>query len=659
MKSYTQVFKPETDSVLDLPEVPGFVEVCGSDGATSELIVADLRAWMLRNRDDLTSSDTFERSSTRVRWWSAPPRELEAEIAARQSSQGGLRPGRPTRIRDRAALQEVENSWGLYRIFRDSDKSNYIGISSNLRNRLYTHSRSGMFKFESKDFVEVIYASSSQQSKIVTWQDLQRAETLHIERFKSRGAKVINVTAGGNGRPPGNRFNLTGDHLEMKGKQSSSRLEVGIWSLQDPDTEKEIEGSEFPRLDLGIKWVDPQGDWNIWLDEDGSVGGYLPGEGGYSSVSHEVPLIDNYLSRLYGRKTCGRKLRQDIAEFNDLTRSRNGRTEDQDSQFSNWKFPNPPVLKLYRPKRLAPVGSSKAAEMYWLGSATAKVITDGRMPAELSAQGFRFDDKWNSSNHHHINPVRKVLAPSGQQIYLKIEENRSAARAEELVSMIWFAVGWRGIDGRVLRMTGSNVLRIPAVGTDRVRDCGSFHTYFDFLPDESRQSLASPNAASIKRITLADMNLHDDLDAMRFLTINAITGNTDRHKMNIHIGKDVDVPVRNCYLLPIDHGLTVFNNQRRQADRIYGTPAETVCGRYGNPHQMLRPCAELSESRFEDSLDAVRSTARQVHDVLAGLALAPYWQREFLLEMEALAARCLWLLDETHFFLDSICEVIV
>lgn len=109
-----------------------------------------------------------------------------------------LRAGRPTRVVD---VRNVPEAWGLYRIKRQ-DMSAYVGISSNLRIRLRTHMRSGVYRPGSGDIAEHMLAKLSDDERIVTWSALAEAERLHIARLRDRGYVMDNRTLGGNARSP-------------------------------------------------------------------------------------------------------------------------------------------------------------------------------------------------------------------------------------------------------------------------------------------------------------------------------------------------------------------------------------------------------------------------------------------------------------------------
>lgn len=635
-------------SVRVLPRNPGVIRIPSFDGDETFLVVRDLQQWMIENRQDLEPTSDFPQRDAEVFWWVGSPKELENIIRGVQNKRNVLKAGRPFKIRTQDALQNCPHSWGVYRIHKKSDETYYVGISSNLKSRLYSHRRKGMFQLEDGDYIEVLLVGDVENGRITTWADLQRAENLHIERFKRLGKTVMNVTAGSNGRPPDVRMNFVSDSYQFGVRRSHNAIREEIWHLVDSN-EKFIPGSEFPKVNIRVTWSDHRGDWDIYINpKTKRFEAYVEGKGGYGSPSEYVQLSHNWLRNAYFAQNFGRDFDLDFLEF--------GHDKTLDLQIKE-EF----EISLHWPKRrLSGDKLSLRADLFNLRNITATDLLKRELPRAIQDEGYVVDPDWNVTKNAGINPVMKIITPSNRAIYVKKEENAAAVRAECLASLLWNGLGWKGIEARSINISDDGLLHIPALGTPRVADLGSFFQYFHFLPFENSQSIASARARFIKRVTLKDLDLVNNQDVTRFLTVNAITGNTDRHSKNIHLGIDRDARSGGGrhYLLPIDHGRVAHNNTGRPSNEIYGTPFETISGQIVNPHQLLRPAAELLDADRREVLEVAQHTIGRVSGLLNSLVFDPGWEGSWP-EIRSMLVRCNFMESNLEQFFDQISTVVM
>lgn len=227
-------------------------------------------------------------------------------------------------------------------------------------------------------------------------------------------------------------------------------------------------------------------------------------------------------------------------------------------------------------------------------------ILGRKLPANLSKAGFRVDEAFRTSGN--INHVMRVVSPEGEKTYLKVEsEGMHAHRSSILASLILARLNWAGNTRMVTESGDESVLIIPPVGAADIRDLGPFAECFP-TRRETQASLDAPRAAVLARVRLEELQLGDDFDVLRFLVLNAAWANTDRHIANLHLGWRISSPdgrdAHGC-LLAVDHGRCFFNSRPGQGiSSLSDTPVDVVTGRGGgNPHQLLRPFAELVASR--------------------------------------------------------------
>jgi len=634
-------------SVRILPGCPGVVRIKNFNGDESCLVVRDLQQWMIENRQDLEPTSDFPHRDAEILWWVGSPKEMENLVLGIQDKKNVIKSGRPFKIKTQDALRNCPPSWGVYRIHKKSDETHYVGISSDLKSRLYSHRRNGMFQLEDGDFIEVLLVGDAQNGRITTWADLQRAENQHIERFKRLGKTVINVTAGSNGRPPDARMNFIADSYRFGIRRSQNVIQESIWHLIDSE-ENLVPGSEFPKLNIKVVWSDHRGDWDVYIDpKTNKFEAYIEGRGGYSPRHEYVQLSRNWLRNAYFAQNYGRDFDKDFFEFIEAN--------NLDLQIQEEL-----EVSLHWPKRRFTGNNlSLRADIFNLRNIKATDLMNRELPSALQDEGYAVDLDWNVTKNAGINPVMKIVTPSSRTIYVKKEENAAAVRAECLASLIWNGLGWKGMEARSVNFSDDGLLHIPAVGTPRIADLGSFFQYFHFLPFENPQSIASARARSIKRVTLKDLDLVDIQDVTRFLTVNAITGNTDRHSKNIHLGIDRDARRGGGrhYLLPIDHGRVAHNNTGLSSDEIFGTPFETISGQIGNPHQLLRPAVELLDAERQGVFEVARHTIGRVSGLLNSLVFDPAWEGSWP-EIKSMLARCNILEANLEQFFDQISTVV-
>jgi hypothetical protein len=289
----------------------------------------------------------------------------------------------------------------------------------------------------------------------------------------------------------------------------------------------------------------------------------------------------------------------------------------------------------------------------------ASAIRNRQLPEALRRRGFKVDPTFTRNNN--INHVIKFSGPSGQVVYAKTEENEAAIRAEALASHLWRSLGWKGLPSEVVVTNGGDVLVVPAVGTAEVSDDGDFlHCFAVQCPFETETSMLTDRPEAVLRVELADLDLRDEDDVLRFVVLNAIWGNSDRHVQNLRYGW-VDDPVAamggHGYLLPIDHGKCFFNNVGVPRNHIAGTPSDAVTGKLGNPHQLLRAFTERVAQDRASSDEVLRNWLESIKESLAECAKDPAWA-SFSAEIEEASHRCDMVLADLPAFVAA-CEAVV
>ena len=137
------------------------------------------------------------------------------------------------------------------------------------------------------------------------------------------------------------------------------------------------------------------------------------------------------------------------------------------------------------------------------------VVVDGVLPDSVRGAGYEFDAEFRRDTS--LNHVRRIRARDGSLIYLKVEENLRAARAELLASLIWYRTGWGGIVDRVVESSDGSVLIIPPVaGVRSIVDRGGFPSAFPHIGRESPETLrVGPRARYVMRLGIEELRLRD------------------------------------------------------------------------------------------------------------------------------------------------------
>lgn len=637
MGGWTQ-FDLGRDNLQGVPELPGLVRTTVGE-ETVEVVTGGLRRALRRMRSDfrdIAADPAF--TVALVDWWQAPASVLEQRIADARGQGGGLH-GEPIKIPAAHPVQ-IPAVWGLYKIRRLADETWYVGVTSNLRVRLATHRRSGLYDPDGGDEVELIPARARGGHAVVVWEDLQRAERAHIAELRRTGLLVRNVTAGGNGRPPNQRFegDLSSGPAPFA-RRRPRRLHASEWHSVGAD-EAPIPGTGKPEVRLGIVLYERENDWNLWLDQEGQIRAAGKGHGPFTRISTASTVSGSWLRAEYAAETGGRDLDRDLSA---LPWSPLG---TGDIPLYYWK-PKRPLLNDEGEPRTSPAA---------LIGVRPEHVRDRKLPSGLREQGFNIDPGFGRRNN--LNEIVRVTSEHGSSVYLKTERSVTAVRAEVLISLLWNRLDWPGLAGRVIGDETGLLLKIPALGGGGVVDKGNFATYFAWRPQEDPSTMKTARAFVLKRVSLQDLQLRDTWDALRFLLVNAVTGNTDRHRENIHYGLDDAAARRSGYLLPIDHGQCLFNNSMPDGDCIAGSPADAITGALGNPHQLLRPVVELLDESYETALAVATAFLQRLYGVIARIHNDPAWGVTYDAELQALSARCLHLTDDLDGFFEA-CERVV
>lgn len=608
------------------------------------MVAVDLRAWFEANRGDLLAIAREDERPPVASWACPHAVDLDRWLVQQMAGHQTLRPGRPVVITSEEDLSAAPTGWGVYRIHRVHDDTWYVGISSNLRSRLRAHARNGMYDLDHGDSIELILAKDPGEAGVTTWSALQKAEERHIHKLKAAGKDVINVTAGGNGNPPRVRFNAqVQHHVDRVARLAphARTVQVEIWHKVDAVTEEMIPGSEHPVLNLHMTWSDHAGDWKLHLDQGADhLMALAPGDGPIHPVGARTTIDIAWLEAKYAREHPGRSLRDDL-----------------DALSGKWAMPASGALRFYMHKRrLRDDAGRVQTDPAALSKVTKHDVTEASLPGQIRNNGFEVDPSF--VQHNSINSIVRVSRPGTSEIYLKTEENQAAVRAEMLVSLLWHKLNWPGMGGRVTT-SSDGVLLIPALGSGGIEDRGPFRKVFRHCPDETPATLQTNSPQAIKRIGLRDLALRDPFDVARFVVVNAVTGNTDRHKGNMHLGQRITEPAgANGYLLPLDHGRCILNNDRGiPRPVITGSPTETVRGDVGNPHQLLRPLYELTRDHRRQVLDTLSRMLGSMGVVLDDIHDDPAWT-DYRLEVLMLVDRAAEIAADVDGFVDGCMEVV-
>lgn len=611
-----RAFDPDQHPIISLPARPGLVRVRDAEAGWREFIVLDVQSWMTSMREDLLAQGSDGNRHVRVEWCTPAETELERYVGVGPRP-SALAPGRPTVV---ASPSGAPAAWGLYRIHRMVDDTWYVGISSNLRRRLSSHVRSGLFTPDDGDTAEVLPAREPTSDRIVVWFDLQAAEAEHIRRLRDRGLNVINITQGGNGRPPVLRLNLAA----LAAQEMSAANQAPI---------------RQPRrnhVDLALRWRTPEEDWDIWLREDDTICA-VPGSHGSRSYQGRDASWDEI--REHYSMTYGRDLDQDLVSVE--------RSVPTDTL---------PVLywsaerrQRYDGKLLLPPDE--------LNSVSSSDVRSRLLPDSLQGSGLRVDA--SAGRHNGVNETMRIHGDGVTGLWAKTEENKHAVRAELLASTILTGLRWPGLSSRAKTNASGSVIITSDVGTETIEDLKSFAAYFRWGPDEARSTLRHDFAGALKYVTLADLTLRNPLDCLSLLLFDAVICNTDRNKTNLHYGHDRQTATgqpSGC-LLPLDHGRSVFNSDPSRPGSSNVTPIGAVTGAstYANPNQMLRPVSELVAQDMKRCVDHALGWLTQVTRVAQ--EMRPGWEG-YGEELAFITANADDIASDVRGFLDHVCLMV-
>jgi len=326
-----------------------------------------------------------------------------------------------------------------------------------------------------------------------------------------------------------------------------------------------------------------------------------PGEGPWRQLPGAERLPRSLLLRLYTR-THDRDLERDLEDLPLKWRL-------QDEYRATYWYP-----RFVGRAQLKADAAVPANALYGL---TAAAVEEGALPDVLAEQGFVVDERVRPTGN--INSIMRVTGKGTAGLWVKTEENRHAVQAEVVASYLWSSLNWPGIFDRSVALDGGKVVVLPDLGAGDVADLGTLGSAFRYLPPEDPRTLLTARAFAVRRVTLADLRLHDPDDVLRFLLLNAVLGNSDRHQDNVHYGWQTDPghPAGGRgYLLPLDHGRCLNNNDISRPGLMRGTPADAVTGRVANPNQLLRAFVERAsvegaEASMEHWLERVGWAAGQ------------------------------------------------
>ena len=637
-----EAFDLAHDSAMALPSQPGLI--LGSDESDgSWILVRDVRRWVVTNRAELLASAP---SSRPLIWWSGPRgAQLEILYQTARGERAALRQARPTRMSE---VRLAPQAWGLYRIHQGTGAW-YVGISTNLRNRLYAHQAHGRLNFARGDTVDLIQAKQPGLGGVVTWADLQQAERDHIARLRQRGERLVNVVSGGNGNPPAVRFNAGSravlDRLAARRALPAFRT-FTVGQVGPGDTI--VDGRPVQVADIRARLSSRVGEWSLSLalEDDGPQVWAQP-----------------YLAEM---STAFRHDTIDLDRLRNLSASQGEQAllvaTLREAGVADGSAVNIPLV-YWRPTRgrindklRGMVPAQALLEM------TQEHVREATLPPVVREAGYEIDMSFLKGSS--LNPVRRVRGPDGSHIYVKIEENDAGSRAELLASLLWYRLGWSGIVDRVIESYDRSVLIVPPVaGVRSIEDRGPVARCFDVYPREHPESLlVGDRSRHVVRIGIDDLRLRDPYDVIRFVIVNAAWGNSDRHAGNLHYGWEADEDSAAGgygYLLPIDHGRCFFNNAPwLGSGRIHGGPEHAVTGRLSNPHQLLRAFAEIAAAEPEAALYVATDWCTVLADVIEALCRDPEWA-EFRGELLSVRSRVDQISEDVQGFLDTCGKVVV
>ena len=627
-------FDLDQPSTRALVAAPALVRAKESDD-NSLVLVLNLQRWVERNREQLLVD--APPGQCHILWAQPGQRRLDDLYRESRGALSALRIARPTQLQ---AVGDAPETWGLYRIHQERGVS-YTGISSNLRSRLYAHETSGGLDYQRGDKVEILLAKQPGTHGIVTWADLQEAERHHISRLKQRGVEPINVVAGGNGMPPHGRFNPGGASPSSGQAAAAPAMfpfldwhTATVWAVgRRAETEHKARA-----MYLYTRYSLPRGEFDLQLALDPDLRVWaIPGRTGEATQVGESRISCSLLRSLYAQRNYGADLDQALAAVDPEL------LLPDELKLCFWE----PIVEGVKDD------GEPAIPAQALHGISAADVFSRRLPRGIADQGLEVDPGFEKPGH--LNPVIRVRSANGSQIYLKVESNAAAARAEVLSSLIWYRLRWAGIGDRVTLSADQTTLIVPPVGGQAgIGDMGDFGVAFADCPMESPESLRAERARVVRRVGLARLRLEDPDDVIRFVALNGAWGNTDRHLNNVHYGWRSDPDAEGGgvgYLLPLDHGRCFFNNQPRLGDKaVHGSPAAAVTGKIGNPHQLLRAFVERAADSPERARQVIERLCRDVVSILSEITVDDEW-RNYVAEIEQLQARLTALREDPDAFI--------
>lgn len=592
------------ESVPTQRRIPALIRF---DQVENQLLVPDLAAWLANTIAEPREVD----EGLPTVWWSEVG---TADFAAAASSAGAvrsaLRSGRPTVLRSRDQLAQAPSTWGLYRIHQGTGPW-YVGISSNLRARLGAHQRAGRLDFSRGDVVELLLARAPDEKGIVSWKDLADAEKEHIRRLRSRGEILLNQVGGGNGHPPRIGINLP-DPVRARGPRITecqlSRLDQWGQPIGKIDC-----------LDIDVSVRDDYGTWRILVpvhDTSELMAVAVPSDGVLREIRSGAESFAHLAFR-YARGNKSSSLADDLSMH----------------LGPDWRAPLDWPTQYFVPVHKQLGGSTRTTQPALFDGARAAEVRAGKIPDGARDNGFSVDPAYAKIG---INATLRVRNDAGNVFYLKVEENEHASRASILAGLVLETLRWRGIGSRPVLSRDRSTLLIAPVGGAGIEDRGDFKRYFHTRAMETSETLPGATRPHVlRRVGLADLQLREPDQVLKFVVLNGIWGNTDRHGSNLRYGwyrsSTVD-GLPGGHLLPIDHGRTFFNSSLDgNHNSIAGDPLSVVLGQHGNPHQLLRAFAELAiedPHRAEDVIDAWLKTLLKTFDSIAEEPIGKSYEAE-------------------------------
>lgn len=614
------------------------------------LVEEELEFWIDTNRPELVAGGSP--SQPFIEWSTPSLRILDQLRLLALNSAGALREVEPKPLHNSDSLRTTQPTWGIYRITRPDDKT-FVGISHNVRTQLIAHEMSGLLDFSENCTADVVPIPLGDGRPTITWQALQRHGSDYCGALRTQGHRDVRLLSGKT-----RDVNALRPYLQALGRRKGLYSNAhnspmawfnGRWRLGD---------QPCPLIHLGLDISNPNGEWDLFLSTRPPFAAIAMAQGtGPWSEDDSVQgtlRVDDLVAQ-YSLRTNGRDLITDLSQL----------LPDSEAKLFFAHVPTTFDATFWRPR----VGASTEGDLKIILPAALRQlkeadVRDQRVPTELVDEGITLDESFRKGRN--LNCTVRFVGPAGTAIYAKTEENSRAVRAEILASMIWHRLGWPGMSTRSVMSADQSVLIIAPVGSTRVEDRFSFLEAFPANSSqdlENPQTILAPRAWTLVRVTLEDLKLADDLDVVRFLVVNAAWGNSDRHAGNIHYGweRRSDSPHGGVgYLLPIDHGRCFLNNNPSSDNQIGidGSPVDAVVGRIGNPHQLLRPFAELVDRDVSVVAAEIMSWCDRLAGLLGDFVSSTEWEA-FHVELSGMLKRVSVIRGAPKEFAREVAEVVV